>query len=64
MLFILNQGNQLLVKMRVEELIEVCRLCLKKENLVCIFEQSENTDSLKDVIFITTGVEVRINLNT
>lgn len=50
--------------MRVEELIEVCRLCLKNENLVCIFEQSENTDSLKDVIFITTGVEVRIYLNT
>lgn len=47
------------LEMRVEELTEVCRLCLKNENLVCIFEQSVNTDSLKDVIFITTGVEVK-----
>lgn len=45
--------------MRVEELTEVCRLCLRNENLVCIFENSENTENLKDVIFITTGVEVR-----
>lgn len=42
-----------------KELTEVCRLCLKPENLVWIFDKRfENTDNMRNVIFITTGVEV------
>lgn len=45
--------------MSVEEVTEVCRLCLKNETLVWIFNtQSEIPENMKDVIFITTGVKV------
>ncbi|KAG5879355.1 hypothetical protein JTB14_030986 [Gonioctena quinquepunctata] len=39
---------------------EICRLCLSKEDLVWVFDKrfSESEDNMKDVIFITTGVEV------
>lgn len=48
-------------KMSIEEVTEVCRLCLKNENLVWVFDKRfENTENMKDVIFITTGVEVSI----
>lgn len=47
------------LKMPMEEVMEVCRLCLRNENLVWIFnKQGEITENMKDVIFISTGVQV------
>ncbi|KAG5879354.1 hypothetical protein JTB14_030985 [Gonioctena quinquepunctata] len=38
---------------------EVCRLCLSKESLVWVFDKRfDRNDHMKDVIFITTGVEI------
>lgn len=49
--------------MSVEEVTVVCRLCLKNENLLWVFdERFENTKNMKDVIFVTTGVEVSVFL--
>lgn len=44
--------------MSIKELTEVCRLCLKIENLVWIFDERFETKDMKDVVFITTGIEV------
>lgn len=39
---------------------DVCRLCLTEDELVWIFDKRfESSDNMKDVIYITTGVEVR-----
>lgn len=47
--------------MCIKEITEVCRLCLKNENLVWVFDKRfETTENMRDVIFITTGVEVSI----
>lgn len=43
--------------MSLDEVTEVCRLCLRNENLVWIFDE-QHTENMKDVILITTGVEV------
>lgn len=47
----------MIVKMDMKD---VCRLCLTDDDLVWIFDKRfENSDNMKDVIYITTGVEVR-----
>lgn len=48
----------LIVKMFIEGVTEVCRLCLKSENLGSVFDLQFENESMTNVIFITTGVEV------
>ncbi|KAJ8943052.1 hypothetical protein NQ318_022596 [Aromia moschata] len=41
---------------------DICRLCLSKNNLVWIFDRRiENSENMKDVIYITTGVQINMN---
>ncbi|CAG9821485.1 unnamed protein product [Phaedon cochleariae] len=40
---------------------DLCRLCLSKDNLVWVFDNRfEENDHMKDVVFVTTGVEIHI----
>ncbi|XP_018574416.1 uncharacterized protein LOC108913352 [Anoplophora glabripennis] len=49
----------MLVKMAIKD---VCRLCLTEDDLVWIFDKRfESSDNMKDVIYITTGVEITVN---
>lgn len=49
--------------MSIKEITEVCRLCVKDENLVWVFDKRfDTTENMRNVIFITTGVEVNIFL--
>lgn len=41
------------------EMKDVCRLCLMTDDLVWIFDKRLESNDMKDVIYITTGVEVR-----
>ncbi|KAJ8943053.1 hypothetical protein NQ318_022597 [Aromia moschata] len=44
-----------------KKLCDVCRLCLSKDNLVWIFDKRlESSENMKDVIYITTGVEIHM----
>ncbi|XP_057654349.1 uncharacterized protein LOC130892764 isoform X3 [Diorhabda carinulata] len=37
---------------------DVCRLCLSNKELVCVFENQKNqVNNLKQIVFVTTGVE-------
>ncbi|XP_057654347.1 uncharacterized protein LOC130892764 isoform X1 [Diorhabda carinulata] len=41
---------------------DVCRLCLSNKELVCVFENQKNqVNNLKQIVFVTTGVEILEN---
>ncbi|KAJ8970890.1 hypothetical protein NQ314_000977 [Rhamnusium bicolor] len=41
---------------------DLCRLCASKNNLVCVFDKDiKNEENIRNVIFITTGVEIHKN---
>nr|CAI5821820.1 unnamed protein product [Callosobruchus analis] len=41
----------------MEDITEVCRLCLEKKTLVWIFDTRINVDDMKNIIYVTTGVQ-------
>lgn len=47
------------IEMSIQDLVEVCRLCLKNDNLVSVKDKITDTGKdLKELIRITSGVEV------
>ncbi|CAH1992890.1 unnamed protein product [Acanthoscelides obtectus] len=42
----------------MEDVTEVCRLCLEKKTLVWIFDTRINVNDMKNIIHLTTGVEI------
>nr|CAH7726213.1 unnamed protein product [Callosobruchus chinensis] len=45
----------------MEDITEVCRLCLLKKTLVWIFDTRINVADIKNIIYVTTGVKISSN---